>query len=165
MREKAIVDEQCRERLLKYISHLVIETLRPNVSDDDVAEQFGEKEFGPHAFCPFPQPGSEEFELQKQLDLYDLVLSRNMHSNNHTSTCFKYLWQHKEVPIEIPSIASRGDSNGSRDRIDPVETRRCMAEWIQPMDHAHATSQPRWQISFQSNLCTGDRPLCDEIHL
>ena len=89
MREKAMVDEQYRERLLKYISHLVTETLPPNVSDDD-AEQFGDREFGSRAFCPFPRPDSEDFELQKQLDLYDLVLSRNMHSKSHSSTCFKY---------------------------------------------------------------------------
>src|SRR5579859_3139578 len=90
MREKVIVDEQYHVRLLKYISHLVIETLPPNVSDDDVAEQFGKREFGPRPFCPFPQPGSEEFELQKQLDLYDLLLSQTLHCENHTSTCFKY---------------------------------------------------------------------------
>src|SRR5579859_3062547 len=83
MREKAMVDEQYRERLLKYISHLVTETLPPNVSDDDASD----REFG---FCPFPQPDSKDFELQKRLDIYDLVLSRNMHSKSHSPTCFKY---------------------------------------------------------------------------
>src|SRR5271155_2921952 len=89
MRQKAMVDEQYRERLLRYISRLVTETLPPNVSDD-VAEQFGDREFGSRAFCPFPQPESDDFEAQKQLDLYDLVHSRNMHSKSHTPTCFKY---------------------------------------------------------------------------
>ena len=89
MREKAKVDELYRNRLLKYISHLVTETLPTNVSDEDT-EQFGDWEFGSRAFCPFPHPSSEDFELQKQLDLYDLVLSRNMHSKSHSPTCFKY---------------------------------------------------------------------------
>src|SRR5579859_4465650 len=89
MRERAVVDEQYRERLLKYISHLVTETLPPNISGD-YAEQFGDQEFGSRAFCPFPQSSSDDFEVQKHLDLYDLVLSRNMHSMSHSSTCFKY---------------------------------------------------------------------------
>ena len=89
MRERAVVDEQYRERLLKYISHLVTETLPPNISGD-YAEQFGDREFGSRAFCPFPQSSSDDFEVQKHLDLYDLVLSRNMHSKSHSSTCFKY---------------------------------------------------------------------------
>ena len=40
-----------------------------------------------------------------------------------------------------------------------------MAEWIQPMDYAHATSQPRLQVPVQSDLCFGHHPLRDEIHL
>src|SRR5579859_678968 len=141
MREKAMVDKQYRERLLKYISHLVTETLPPNVSDDDASD----REFG---FCPFPQPDSKDFELQKRLDIYDLVLSRNMHSKSHSPTCFKYGNTKKcrsKFPrslVRIPSILGRGNSNGSRDGVNPIETRRCMAEWIQPLDYAHATSQP-----------------------
>jgi len=60
MREKAKVDEQYRDRLLKYISHLVTETLPTNVLDED-AEQFGDREFGSRAFYPFPHPSSEDF--------------------------------------------------------------------------------------------------------
>src|SRR5579859_5647580 len=50
MRERAVVDEQYRERLLKYISHLVTETLPPNISGD-YAEQFGVGNSGPAPFA------------------------------------------------------------------------------------------------------------------
>ena len=89
MREKTKDDESYCERLLKYISQLVTETIHKNVSDE-AAEPFEERVFGSRAFCPFPQPFENEFELRKQVDLYDLVLSRNMHSKSHTPTCFKY---------------------------------------------------------------------------
>src|SRR5271154_6661398 len=89
MREKAKNDDQYRDRLLTYVSHLVTETLPKNVSDDD-AEAFGERTFGSRAFQPFPPPNDDTFEIKKQLDLYDLVFSRNMHSRTHTPTCFKY---------------------------------------------------------------------------
>src|SRR5579859_1007040 len=53
MREKAKADGQYRDRLLKYISHLVTETLPSNISDED-AKQFGDRVFGSRAFAPFP---------------------------------------------------------------------------------------------------------------
>jgi len=89
MREKAKDDESYRERLLKYISHLVTKTMHKNLLDE-AAEPFEERVFGSRAFCPFQQPFGKEFEIQKPVDLYDLVLSRNMHSKSHTPTCFKY---------------------------------------------------------------------------
>ena len=90
MREKAKVDSEYRERLLRYISRVVTETLPENVLSDDLRGSDSQGDFGSRAFRPFPNPMSEEFEDEKQYDLYDLVLSRNMHSQSHVPTCFKY---------------------------------------------------------------------------
>src|SRR5579859_5118576 len=67
--------------------------------------------------------------------------------------------------VEISPNIGRRDSDGSRDGSHSIETGRSMDEWIQPLDHAHATSQSRLQVPIQSNLCTRDHPLCDEVHL
>lgn len=90
MRNKAKADSEYRERLLRYISQVVIETLPERVQDDDLEDLDSQEPFGSRAFRPFPDPLSDRFEDEKQLDLYDIILSRNMHSQSHAPTCFKY---------------------------------------------------------------------------
>ena len=103
MRDKAKVDDDFHMRLLHYISSLITETLLPKVSDDNL-EQYGDVAFGWRAFQPFPDPSTSdtEFETLKQLDVYDLVSSRNIHSQSHTPTCFKY--RHKKCRSKFPRV-------------------------------------------------------------
>jgi hypothetical protein len=91
MRDKAKMDTDFRMRLLNYVSCLVTETLPPQLLKDDM-EQAGDVPFGSRAFQPFPDPliPEDEFDTIKQLDLYDLIFSRNMHSRSRAPTCFKY---------------------------------------------------------------------------
>lgn len=59
----------------------------------ELRHHFGTIEYqkpGSRAFKPFIDPESPYFKEEMALDLYDLVLARNMHSSRHFPTCFKY---------------------------------------------------------------------------
>jgi hypothetical protein len=47
-------------------------------------------ELGDRAFQPMLPPDHPSFEGAMQLDVFDIVSSRQMHSEHHTPTCFKY---------------------------------------------------------------------------
>ena len=57
----------------------------PNeIMDDSTGER------GDRAFQPMLPPDHPAFEEAMQLDLFDIVVSRQMHSEHHNPTCFKY---------------------------------------------------------------------------
>lgn len=84
MRTKAKEDPEFRTRLLSYISSILLETLPIQTLDETGLAP------GSRAFKPFIDPESPYFKEEMALDLYDLVLARNMHSSRHFPTCFKY---------------------------------------------------------------------------
>lgn len=84
MRAKAKEDSDFRMRLLSYISSVFLESLPTPISDEQGLET------GSRAFKPFIKPDSPYFMDEMAIDLYDLVLARNMHSSRHFPTCFKY---------------------------------------------------------------------------
>ena len=89
MREKAKSDPLFRKRLLDYISQIVEESLPDNdflgYDEDTIAEPRGTR-----PFRPFIPPYHENFDEMMRLDLSDIILSRQMHSQTHMPTCFKY---------------------------------------------------------------------------
>ena len=68
-REKAKADPDFRERLLKFISHIVTETLpdRPPVSIEEDFQQ------GSRVFQPLLDPDLLYFDDQMKIDVYDIV--------------------------------------------------------------------------------------------
>ena len=85
-RERAKVDTDFQERLLKFIAHVASETLpeQPPVSIEEDFQQ------GSRSFQPLLDPDVSCFEDQMKVDIYDIVTKRNMHNPTHTPTCFKY---------------------------------------------------------------------------
>ena len=84
MRERAKDDDDFRSRLLSYISSILLENLPIQIWDEQGSGT------GARAFKPFLDPKSPYFEEEMAIDLYDLVLSKNMHSPRHFPICFKY---------------------------------------------------------------------------
>ena len=84
MRARAKDDEDFRCRLLSYISSIFLESLPIQTWDEQGSGT------GARAFKPFLNPESAYFEEEMAIDLYDLVLSKNIHSSRHFPTCFKY---------------------------------------------------------------------------
>jgi PIF1-like helicase len=84
MRAKAKRDSDFRTKLLSYLSSVFLENLPAQASDE---QGLGT---GSQAFKPFIDPDSPYFADEMAIDLYDLVLARNMHSSRHFPTCFKY---------------------------------------------------------------------------
>src|SRR5579859_1251845 len=94
MRDRAKRDSDFRSRLLSYISAILLESLPIQTLDE---QGLGT---GSRAFKPFISPDSPYFADEMALDLYDLVLARNMHSSHHFPTCFKY--NHNKCRMRFP---------------------------------------------------------------
>ena len=84
LRERAQEDLGFRDRLLNYIEHVCCQCMPDEIMHDSTAEPGG------RAFQPMLPPNHPEFEEAMQLDLFDIVVSRQMHSKHHNPTCFKY---------------------------------------------------------------------------
>jgi hypothetical protein len=54
------------------------------------AEMMTDDEPGSRAFQPMLPPNHPAFEEAMQVDLFDILVSRQMHSEHHNPTCFKY---------------------------------------------------------------------------
>src|SRR5271169_5631552 len=50
----------------------------------------GNPESGARVFQPMLPPEHPAFEEQMKMDVFDIVTSRQMHSERHNPTCFKY---------------------------------------------------------------------------
>jgi len=72
------------------------ECLPPEIVDPDVGFQTA----GHQVFQPFPDPCAPSFEDVMRLQVGDIVRSRQMHSERHTPTCFKY--STKECRLRFP---------------------------------------------------------------
>ena len=77
-------DPDFRVRLLQWIVNLVCEKMPNTVVDETHGE------LGFQVFQPYPAPCDPAFYQIKDLHVYDTVCSRQMHSEKHTPTCFKY---------------------------------------------------------------------------
>ena len=84
MREKAQHDSEFAMRLLKFITSVTCEIMPFELIDETNPEP------GYQVFQPLLQPGIPEFDDIFNLHLFDIIRSRQMHSDTHTSTCFKY---------------------------------------------------------------------------
>src|SRR5438045_4204189 len=78
---KAKQDPKFRQWLLNYISCTVYECMPKEVID---------KEDTVHVFQPLLHHNNPEFDDIMQLDVYDIVRSRQMHGRHYMPTCFKY---------------------------------------------------------------------------
>jgi PIF1-like helicase/Helitron helicase-like domain at N-terminus len=85
-REHAKADDEFRNRLLQYVSQVATECMPLELTDHEQSRS----NVGHRIFSPYPDPQSPSFDIEIALDLYDIVQSRQMHSLNHTPTCFKY---------------------------------------------------------------------------
>jgi hypothetical protein len=54
------------------------------------AEMMTDDKPGSRAFQPMLPPNHPAFEEAMQVDLFDILVSRQMHSEHHNPTCFKY---------------------------------------------------------------------------
>ena len=84
VREKAKQDPTFRCRLLDFISNIVTESM-PTKAVDEANPTPGHR-----VFQPLLPPDHPYFHEAMAVDVYDLANSRQMHSVNHTPTCFKY---------------------------------------------------------------------------
>ena len=87
-------DPDFRTRLLQWIGNLVCEKMPKPVVDE------AHRESGFQVFQPYPAPMHPAFDDVKDLHIYDTVCSRQMHSEKHTPTCFKY--STKECRLRYP---------------------------------------------------------------
>ena len=85
MREKVKADPEFRERLVHFISQTACETLPPS-PPASTTEDFTK---GSRCFQPLLNPDHPHFQQQMQIDVHDIIRSRNMHKKKHTPTCFK----------------------------------------------------------------------------
>ena len=84
MRDKAQRDPEFATRLLKFITSVTSEIMPFELIDETNPEP------GYQVFQPLLRPGIPEFDDIFTLHLFDIIRSRQMHSDTHTSTCFKY---------------------------------------------------------------------------
>jgi hypothetical protein len=89
-----MADPQFCTRLLQWIVNLICEKIPETVMDEAHSER------GFQVFQPHPVPDHPAFDEIKDLHVYDIVCSRQMHSENHTPTCFKY--NKKECRLRYP---------------------------------------------------------------
>ena len=87
-------DPVFRARLLQWIGNLICEKMPKSVVNE------GHEEPGFQVFQPFPPPDHPTFDDIKALQVFDTVCSRQMHSEKHTPTCFKY--STKECRLRFP---------------------------------------------------------------
>ena len=85
MRAKVKQDPGFQRRLLDYISYTVDECMPKEVVDEEHSLCVGHR-----VFQPLLHPNNPDFDDIMQLDVSDIVRSREMHSRHHTPTCFKY---------------------------------------------------------------------------
>ena len=76
-------DPDFRVRLLQWIVNLVCEKMPNTVVDETHGE------LGFQVFQPYPVPSDLAFNQIRDFHVY-IVCSRQMHSEKHTPTCFKY---------------------------------------------------------------------------
>src|SRR5579859_4367332 len=84
LREKAKIDPAFRDRLQSYVEHICSQTLPDEIINE------GNPEPGSRAFQPMLPPDHPAFEEAMKMDVFDIVLSCQMHSEHHNLTCFKY---------------------------------------------------------------------------
>src|SRR5579859_1027972 len=84
LQERAKDNPACRDRLLNYIEHVCSQCMPEEVIDE------GNLEPGSRAFQPNLPPDHPSFEEAMIMDVFDIVLSSQMHSEHHNPTCFKY---------------------------------------------------------------------------
>jgi hypothetical protein len=77
-------DIEFRERLLNYIELVCCQCMPPEIMNDSGAEA------GSRAFQPMLPPDHPAFQELMDLDVFDIVSDRQMHSEHHNPTCFKY---------------------------------------------------------------------------
>ena len=87
-------DPNFRMRLLRWMVNLMCEKM-PRVAVD---ETHGEPGF--QVFQPYPSSDHLAFDEVKDLHVHDIVCSRQMHSEKHTTACFKY--STKECRMRYP---------------------------------------------------------------
>src|SRR3979490_1382008 len=90
MREKAAVDLEFRQRLLRYIDHAISESLPDGIPSDENMDDDIDHRMGRRVFQPFISPDDPHFDEEIKLDLDDILRTRQMHSRTHMPTCFKY---------------------------------------------------------------------------
>jgi hypothetical protein len=98
MCEKVRHNLELRDRLLSYVTSVIIETL------PDRVVPFAEdgSSLGSRKFQPFIDSDNPDFSIIMAADLYNLILSNNMHSEHHTSSCTKY--RHKRCRARFPRV-------------------------------------------------------------
>jgi hypothetical protein len=84
VRERAKQDPTFRHCLLEFISNVVTESMPTRAVDE------ADPTPGHRVFQPLLHPDHPHFCEGMAIDIYDLANSRQMHSVNHTPTCFKY---------------------------------------------------------------------------
>jgi len=82
--KKVQKDLDFRERLLGYIERVCCQCMPNEIMDDSTVEPGG------NAFQLMLPPDHPAFEEAMKLDVFDIVTSRQMQSEHHNPTCFKY---------------------------------------------------------------------------
>ena len=103
MRRKAKADPGFRDRLLHHISCIVTECV-PKMPDPgpDFCLSDGESRDRNRVFSPHVDPCHPRFGAAVEDHLYQIVNARNMHSESHKSTCFKYSGNKKVCRMRFP---------------------------------------------------------------
>src|SRR5437016_11359450 len=109
MRTKAKQDLGFQQRLLNYISSIVDECMPTEVINEGDSLRVGHR-----VFQPILHPDNPEFDDIMQLDVSDIVHSRQMHSRHHMPTYFKYgsKWCHLQFSHAIVSETSFNETMG-----------------------------------------------------
>jgi len=84
VRDKAKNDLAYRQKLLDYIETICRQCMPEEVIDE------GNPEPGSRVFQPMLPPDHLAFEEAMKMDVFDIVRSRQFHSENHLPVCFKY---------------------------------------------------------------------------
>ena len=85
MRAKAKQDPRFRQQLLNYISSVVDECMPKEVVNEGDSLRASRR-----VFQPLLHPDNPKLDDIMQLDVSDIVHSRQMHSHQHMPACFKY---------------------------------------------------------------------------
>jgi hypothetical protein len=96
LRGKAREDLVFRERLLNYIESVCCQCMPDEIVDDSPAE------LESLAFQPMLPPDHPNFQEAMDCDVFDIVSDRQIHSDHHNPTCFKY-GKGQEMSVPLPT--------------------------------------------------------------
>jgi len=90
MRERAKSDPDFCQRFIDYVSQVVEECIPDDLTPPEYLDSLDFQRAGGRVFQPFVDPNCQQFDELVNLDLSDIVRSRQMHKRVHMPTCFKY---------------------------------------------------------------------------